>query len=67
MTSVYVEVIKKGPCKPRTSVKGILINVIDVWQTPESECLKYSTLQEEGNAFCKFLNVKLKQYQAQGA
>ena len=41
MTSVYVEVIGKGPRKPRISVKGILINVIDVWQTPESEYLKY--------------------------
>jgi len=67
MTSVYVEVFGKGPCKPRTNVKGMLINVIDAWKTPESEHLKYPTLKQEGNAFCRFLNVKLKHYQAQGA
>jgi hypothetical protein len=66
MTSVYVEVLKP-PLKPMFNVKDILINVIDTWKIPESEHLKYPTLTEEGNAFCKFLNIKLKHYQAQGA
>ena len=66
MTSVYVEVLQR-PFRPMIDVKGILINVIDAWITPESEHLKYPTLREEGNAFCRFLNIKLKHYQAQGA
>ena len=66
MTSVYVEVLQR-PFRPMINVKNMFINVIDTWETPESEHLKYPTLREEGNAFCKFLNIKLKHYQTQGA
>jgi len=66
MTSVYVEVLAR-PFRPMINVKGMLINIIDAWEIPESEYLKYPTLREEGNAFCRFLNIKLKHYQAQGA
>ena len=66
MTSVYVEAFPR-PFRPMINVKGILINVIDTWETPESEHLLYPTLREEGDAFCRFLNIKLQHYQSLGA
>ena len=66
MTSVYVEVLAQ-PFRPMINVKGMLINIIDAWEIPESEQIKYPILRREGNAFCRFLNIKLKQYCAQGA
>ena len=58
MTSVYVEAFPR-PFRPMIDVKNMFINVIDTWETPESEHLLYPTLREEGDAFCRFLNIKL--------
>ena len=66
MTSVYVEAFPR-PFRPMIDVKSMFINVIDTWETPEAEHLLYPTLREEGNAFCRFLNIKLRHYQSQGA
>jgi len=45
MTSVYVEVLAQ-PFRPMINVKGMLINIIDAWEIPESEQIKYPDEKE---------------------
>ena len=52
---------------PMTDVSDTLINVIDVWEVPETEILKYPILGEDVSYFARFLNKKLIHYKTLGA
>ena len=52
---------------PMTDVSDTLINVIDVWEVPETESEKYPILIEDASYFARFLNKKMIHYKTLGA